>query len=149
MYYNSLRHTLRERPFYKHAGGGGVFPWTGIFFSQHTGAEKFFSGVYIWSQFFFSQILQLSLSDKWARLFFYSGVGTSFFFFGFILGREIFFKKIPPPPAYLMVAPLAASVSVCFSVSGSYQGTVHKFSRGGGRQTAPRSKKKNVDHPYS
>ena len=53
---------LRERPLNKQ-GGAGIFPWAGKFFSQHTGVEKFFSGVYganfLFSVFFFLQILQL------------------------------------------------------------------------------------------
>ena len=85
-----------------------VAPWAEMFFSQHTGAENFFLGVYGANISFYNSYNCNFRTTEPGFFFFLAGLGPVFFFGGGLHPRPgIFFqKKSQPPPAYLMVAPL-------------------------------------------
>ena len=91
---------FRERPLNK-PRGGGIFPWAGIFFSQHTGAEKFFSGVY-GANIFFYKFYNRNFQRVEPDVFLIAALGLVVLFrFVFFLassrGREFFSKQNPAP----------------------------------------------------
>ena len=83
----------------------GFFLGLGIFFLQHTGADKFFQE-YMEPIFFFT-ICTIVTFRQLSRFFFLAGLGPVFFGGGASSrARKFFSEKSCPTPAYFMVATL-------------------------------------------